>query len=63
MPNETYAVLNEHPLVSWDDYYKYLQHELLTTDITVLASYYDVQEGLEYRLVDAAKKADSSNRL
>ncbi|MBM7632481.1 nucleotidyltransferase [Geomicrobium sediminis] len=59
VPNETYAALTEHPLVSWDDYYKYLQHELLTTDISILASYYDVQEGLEYRLVNAAKKADS----
>lgn len=43
----------------WEDYWSYLQFQILTMDANELQSIYEVEEGLENRLIKAARQANS----
>lgn len=50
--NDQYFLKNQ----SWDYYYTYLRKFLILTDTNVLSNYFLVNEGIEYRLKENAKK-------
>lgn len=49
VPPETYEALTTQPLHTWQDYWPYLQYEVVTSSQEVLAQRYQMTEGLEYR--------------
>lgn len=62
VPGTTYTSLQEYKqnigqLHEWEHYFQLLKYKVLTTDINVLASLYEVEEGLEHRFVSAIKEA------
>ncbi|MCZ0717721.1 nucleotidyltransferase family protein [Aerococcus sp. YH-aer221] len=46
-------------LGGWTALYPYLRYRLLTTPISELSDYYQVEEGIEYKMLAAAKQADN----
>ena len=45
-----------NPNQTWDTYYPYLRKFLILTDTNILSTYFLVNEGIEYRLKENAKK-------
>jgi predicted nucleotidyltransferase len=45
--------------LEWENYWPLLQYRLLTTDKSELNKIYEVEEGIENRMVQIAEKADS----
>lgn len=45
-----------NPNQTWDTYYPYLRKFLILTDTNILSNYFLVNEGIEYRLKENAKK-------
>lgn len=50
--NDKYFLENQ----SWQHYYTYLRKYLILTDVHVLSTFFLVNEGIEYRLKENAKK-------
>ncbi|WP_059104715.1 nucleotidyltransferase [Shouchella shacheensis] len=44
---------------TWENYFPYLQHRVLTASLAELASVYECEEGLEYRMRETIAGADS----
>jgi predicted nucleotidyltransferase len=66
IPNETLQVLQEYRanygvLHTWELYYPYLQYKILTSSPADLQEIYEAEEGLENRLIQAAKSSTSFN--
>ncbi|GAE24132.1 UPF0348 protein family [Halalkalibacter wakoensis JCM 9140] len=64
MPEPSYQLLKNYQETyslfhTWEEYYPLLQYKLLSTPVNELRSIYECEEGLEYRLKEASKKADS----
>jgi len=64
VPDSTFQILNEEyemtgKLVHWEDFFHLLKYRLLTTTPDDLNAIYEIEEGIEYRLVDKIKQARS----
>ncbi|MBO1004918.1 nucleotidyltransferase [Pseudogracilibacillus auburnensis] len=64
VPETTMSLLNEYiqnfgQIHKWEQYWPYLQYKLLTMSNVELKEIYEVEEGLENRLLKAAPIADS----
>ncbi|PLR84099.1 nucleotidyltransferase [Bacillus canaveralius] len=64
VPESTYRLLVEHfqefgRFHSWDSYWPYLRYRLITMSPAELAQVYEVEEGLENRLISCALQAAS----
>ncbi|GAX07733.1 nucleotidyltransferase [Secundilactobacillus silagincola] len=54
VPAETLAALQKNQQVTWSDYWPYLRYQLLSTSLADLHEVYQMSEGIEYRLKQAA---------
>lgn len=54
VPAETLAALQKSQQVTWSDYWPYLRYQLLSTSLADLHEVYQMSEGIEYRLKQAA---------
>lgn len=54
VPAETLSALQKNQQVSWNDYWPYLRYQLLSTSLADLHEVYQMSEGIEYRLKQAA---------
>lgn len=61
VPPTSAALLRQKTKVTWDDYYPYLRHTLLQWPPEFIATFADVNEGIEFALWRAAKKATTFN--
>ncbi|TFE00250.1 nucleotidyltransferase [Jeotgalibacillus salarius] len=64
VPESTYSVLDKYlgnhgQLLNWSSYWSYIQHILLTNSPSSLERIYEMEEGIQYRLIEAA--LDSRN--
>lgn len=59
LPTQSMQDLANTPLVSWENYWPLLKYKLLSSSIAELQRIYQMKEGIEYRLQDAAKGAES----
>ncbi|MEK3887079.1 nucleotidyltransferase [Bacillus sp. FSL K6-3431] len=64
MPDTTYSELATYKTAygqfhDWENYWPYLQYQLLTIDADELRTIYEVEEGIENRLIKAARQAES----
>lgn len=64
VPNTTYTELVDYKrefgqFLQWEDYWPLLQYRLLTTDKSELARIYEVEEGIENRILQMVDKANS----
>ncbi|MBM6618567.1 nucleotidyltransferase [Bacillus suaedaesalsae] len=64
VPEATYTSLFDYKKVmgqlhDWEQYFSLLKYKVLTTDLNVLASLYEIEEGLEHRIVSSIKEATS----
>jgi predicted nucleotidyltransferase len=64
IPATTYSELVHYKkefghFLEWENYWPLLQYRLLTTDRSELATIYEVEEGIENRMVPIAEKANS----
>lgn len=57
VPPQTYADLLEKPLQNWEDYWPFLRYQLLASEKNKLTTIYQMSEGIETRLKQAAVKA------
>lgn len=57
VPEATYHTLKQAQLVNWSQYWPFLKYQLLTQPISQLQTIYQMSEGIEYRLKEAAKTA------
>ncbi|MFR7639201.1 MAG: nucleotidyltransferase family protein [Allobaculum sp.] len=48
-----------HPRQSWQSYYPYLRMQLLMSDPKRLSEFFLCEEGIEYRLIESARKSDT----
>ena len=68
IPIATYNELSNYKqtfgtLHQWEVYWPYLQYKLLTFTHEEIAQFYEVEEGIEYRLLKAAEKSASFNEF
>lgn len=59
LPVETFQDLSEQPLITWEFYWPFLRHKLISSSHEELRRLYQVKEGIEYRLKEAVLKATS----
>ncbi len=64
MPHYTLEMLAEEQvekgtLMNWERFFPFLRYQLLSTSPHEINRYYEVEEGLEYRMIEAMKKSDS----
>ena len=61
MPGQAYKLLEQHEggFHDLNDYYPFIQYKLLTTAPRALQQIHGMVEGIEYRLIAAAKKAQT----
>ncbi len=64
MPRHTLELLAEEQsekgtLMNWERFYPLLRYQLLSTSPSEINRYYEVEEGLEYRMIEAMKRSDS----
>jgi predicted nucleotidyltransferase len=64
VPNATYFELekyyNEHKILhSWEDYYSLLKFKVLTSTPEELSNIYEVEEGIEHRIIKYIKESSS----
>ncbi|WP_416731434.1 nucleotidyltransferase [Fictibacillus sp. JL2B1089] len=64
MPHYTLEILAEEQaekgtLMNWERFFPFLRYQLLSTSPHEINRYYEVEEGLEYRMIEAMKKSDS----
>ncbi|MDG5788307.1 nucleotidyltransferase [Evansella sp. AB-P1] len=68
LPKETFDQLSEHKkklgkFTSWELYFPYIQHQILTASATELSYIYECEEGIEHRLKKMIMKASSFHEL
>ncbi|WP_419865581.1 nucleotidyltransferase [Fictibacillus phosphorivorans] len=66
MPAFTYDLMVEDQqekgtLMNWERFFPLLRYQLLSSSPSEINSYYEVEEGLEYRMIEAIKSSDSFN--
>ncbi len=59
LPDRSYADLKQNYLVRWEDHWPFLKYQLLSSSATALKKIYQMTEGLEQRMMSAAKQAGS----
>ncbi|MBO0441467.1 nucleotidyltransferase [Candidatus Enterococcus ikei] len=59
LPEQVAIDLANSPTVSWGNYWPLLKYKLISSSITELQAIYQMKEGIEYRLQEAAKTSDS----
>ncbi|MBO0475059.1 nucleotidyltransferase [Enterococcus ureasiticus] len=59
LPAQVAIDLANSATVSWEDYWPLLKYKLISSSITELKGIYQMKEGIEYRLQEAAKTSDS----
>lgn len=59
LPEQVAIDLANSAAVSWEDYWTLLKYKLISSSITELQEIYQMKEGIEYRLQEAAKTSDS----
>jgi predicted nucleotidyltransferase len=59
LPTWMFETLQQTPNVTWENYWPLLKYKLLSTSPIELQRIYQMKEGIEYRLQEAAKTADS----
>ena len=59
VPDNTWQSLQNAPLMSWQHYWPLLKYQLLVQPVEELQHIYQMVEGIEYRLKEKAKEADS----
>lgn len=59
LPEEVAIDLVNSPTVSWEAYWPLLKYKLISSSIIELQEIYQMKEGIEYRLQEAAKASDS----
>lgn len=59
LPTKSLRDLRSKPLISWENYWPLLKYQLLTSSLAELKEMYQMKEGIEYRLKEAAKTANS----
>lgn len=59
VPKQVIVDLVSTPTVSWEDYWPLLKYKLISSSIAELQTIYQMKEGIEYRLQEAAKTSDS----
>ncbi|WP_163101396.1 nucleotidyltransferase [Peribacillus alkalitolerans] len=64
LPKESVAGLDQYvqefgKLHQWEDYWQMLKYKLISSSVQQLAELYEVEEGIEYRLKEAALEATS----
>jgi predicted nucleotidyltransferase len=64
MPGFSYEIIMEEwdkkgALMNWEQYYPLLRYQLLSSNPAEINSYYEVEEGLEYRMIEAIKASTS----
>lgn len=64
VPDTTYRILNEEyktngKLIQWEELFHLLKYKLLTTPPDELQAIYEIEEGIEFRLADKIKQAQS----
>lgn len=59
LPNQAATLLSENPVIDWEKFWPFLRYRILSTEATELNLIYQMTEGLEYRLKEAMKQADS----
>lgn len=61
VPHSSYTVMEDFTedgqFLNWNHFWPYLQHMLVTSSPSTLKAYYEVEEGIEYRLIDAAMRS------
>lgn len=61
VPLDTLAALKSGQLVTWNEYWPYLRYQLLSSSLANLHEIYQMSEGIEYRLKQAALTSASFN--
>lgn len=61
VPSDTLAALKSGQLVTWNEYWPYLRYQLLSSSLANLHEIYQMSEGIEYRLKQAALTSASFN--
>ena len=59
LPTKSLMDLRTQPVVSWENYWPLLKYKLLMSSFAELRQVYQMKEGIEYRLKEAAKAAQS----
>lgn len=59
VPSQTAEYLSTMPLISWENYWPLLKYKIISSSVNELREIYQVKEGLEYRLKEAALQAES----
>ncbi|OJG73887.1 hypothetical protein RV12_GL000468 [Enterococcus quebecensis] len=59
LPEEVVLDLVNTPKVSWEDYWLLLKYKLISSSIAELQEIYQMKEGIEYRLQEAAKTSET----
>lgn len=59
LPEKSKQFLQNHPFVSWEDYWPFLHYQLLVSSIEDLQAIYQMEEGIEYRLKEKNLQATS----
>ncbi|MDZ5711549.1 nucleotidyltransferase [Jeotgalibacillus haloalkalitolerans] len=64
VPESSYQIMekytqNHGQLMNWNHFWPFLQHMLITSSPSAIKTYYEVEEGIEYRLIDAAMTSTS----
>ncbi|MGX7029824.1 nucleotidyltransferase [Vagococcus zengguangii] len=63
VPLKTYQALTECPLISWEKLWPYLKYQLTILSTSDLAEIYQMTQGIEYRLKEVAKQAESFHQF
>lgn len=64
MPSFTFDIVKEEKqnkgaLMNWERFYPLLRYQLLSSSPSELNRFYEVEEGLEYRMIEAMRTSDS----
>lgn len=64
MPSFTFDLMSEEQsekgtLMNWERLYPLLRYQLLSSSPSEINTFYEVEEGLEYRMIDAMRSCDS----
>jgi predicted nucleotidyltransferase len=64
VPKATYQLLQEyiqqyHTFHRWEDYFSLLKYKILTSTPAELQNIYEIEEGIEYRIIDTIREATS----
>lgn len=61
VPAQTAHDIQAGPFLAWDDFWSYLQYNLINQPIDALGAIYGMAEGIEYRLKECVLKAEANS--